>query len=76
MSLHPLGHVAKDWPEDFSHENGNYECRCCDCGGLFIGHKRRVVCKECATAKPAHVWTIDEIKQFKDWLAKTFGWKK
>jgi len=38
----------KDWPEDFSHENGNYQCRCVGCGELFTGHKRRVVCKECA----------------------------
>ena len=40
----------KDWPEDFSHENGNYSCRCTFCGGVFTGHKRRVVCKVCATA--------------------------
>jgi hypothetical protein len=46
-----LGEVCsdKDWPEDFNHENGRYQCRCVVCGGMFYGHKRRVVCKECAT---------------------------
>ena len=39
-----------NWPEDFSHENGNYQCRCCYCGQDFIGHKRRVVCKVCASS--------------------------
>lgn len=37
-----------DWPEDYSHENGNYECECCYCRVHFKGHKRRVVCKVCA----------------------------
>lgn len=37
----------RDWREDFTHENGNYECSCCLCGGSFTGHKRRVVCKLC-----------------------------
>ena len=38
----------RDWPEDFSHENGNYSCRCVHCGKPFIGHKRRVTCKQCS----------------------------
>lgn len=37
-----------DWPDDFSHENGNYNCHCVDCGKTFVGHKRRVQCKLCA----------------------------
>ena len=37
-----------DWPEDFGHENGRYQCRCMFCGLSFIGHKRRVACKKCA----------------------------
>lgn len=41
-----------DWPEDFSHENGNYQNRC-SCGIMFIGHKRRVTCKVCATPPPS-----------------------
>lgn len=36
-----------DWPEDFSHENGNYFCLCAVCKKQFTGHKRRVVCKLC-----------------------------
>ena len=37
-----------DWPEDFSHENGDYECKCLTCGSTFRGHKRRVICKTCS----------------------------
>lgn len=37
----------KDYPEDFEHENGKYTNRCCLCGEMFVGHKRRVVCKLC-----------------------------
>lgn len=40
---------ARDWPEDFLHENGNDQNFCSQCSHLFIGHKRRVVCKVCAT---------------------------
>lgn len=36
-----------DWPEDFSHENGNYQNRCTTCGASFMGHKRRPLCKRC-----------------------------
>ncbi|HSW83499.1 MAG TPA: hypothetical protein VLH12_08495 [Usitatibacter sp.] len=43
---------ARDWTEDFEHENGNYYCSCVICGQEFFGHKRRVVCKVCA-APPA-----------------------
>lgn len=42
------GSAAWDWPEDASHENGNYQNRCCHCERLFIGHKRRVACRVCA----------------------------
>ena len=37
----------RDWHEDFSHENGQYMCVCCNCEKSFIGHKRRVTCKLC-----------------------------
>lgn len=37
-----------DWPEDFIHENGNYQNKCCHCKTLFIGHKRRQSCKKCS----------------------------
>jgi hypothetical protein len=39
----------RHWPEDFSHENGQYENICCHCRHHFLGHKRRVVCKLCVT---------------------------
>lgn len=42
--------AARDWPEDFAHENGHYANRCTDCGNEFEGHKRRRTCKVCATA--------------------------
>jgi uncharacterized OB-fold protein len=38
-----------DWFEDFDHENGMYECKCCNCGVFFVGHKRRIVCFDCAS---------------------------
>jgi hypothetical protein len=37
-----------NWPEDFEHENGNYANQCKECKMLFVGHKRRLVCKLCA----------------------------
>lgn len=39
-----------DWREDWNHENGAYKCRCIGCGVLFIGHKRRIVCRKCTQA--------------------------
>ena len=39
----------RSYPEDSGHENGSYMTDCCHCGRTFIGHKRRVVCKSCAT---------------------------
>jgi hypothetical protein len=43
-----LHSANRNWIEDASHENGNYECRCCECGHIFTGHKRRVLCKFCS----------------------------
>lgn len=40
---------GRDWPEDFSHENGKYLRVCIFCEGPFTGHKRRVCCKKCAS---------------------------
>lgn len=37
----------KNWTEDYQHENGNYLCTCNQCDHEFIGHKRRVICREC-----------------------------
>jgi len=44
---------SRDWPEDFSHENGNYVCICSVCKNTFCGHKRRLICKECAKGESA-----------------------
>lgn len=41
---------AGNWKEDFPHENGNYSNRCTECGGIFLGHKRRVICRLCVTS--------------------------
>lgn len=38
----------RDWEEDFPKENGQYFCKCVECGEKFIGHKRRLVCRKCA----------------------------
>lgn len=40
--------TERDFPEEFSHENGTYQCICMVCRKEFIGHKRRVVCKLCS----------------------------
>ena len=45
--LFPTTDNPHNWQEDFSHENGNYFCRCVNCKKMFIGHKRRVICKLC-----------------------------
>ncbi len=44
---------SRGWPEDASHENGRYQNRCIFCKLIFIGHKRRVVCKLCDAARSA-----------------------
>lgn len=65
-----LDNKEGNWVEDFSHENGNYMNICCVCQKEFLGHKRRVVCKKCATQT-----TIpDEPKQAKkEWDERIMG---
>ena len=46
---HAPGGESRDWVQDFSHENGQYQCRCYACQRMFYGHKRRVECHDCAT---------------------------
>lgn len=38
----------RNWIKDFNYENGKYlnKCLACDCN--FIGHKRRLICYQCA----------------------------
>lgn len=40
---------AGDWTEDYVLENGQYFNNCIHCGQQFCGHKRRVVCRVCAS---------------------------
>lgn len=44
-----------DWPEDEPHKNGQYENNCFECNSIFIGHKRRFLCKVC-DAKISEEW--------------------
>lgn len=46
----------RDWPEDFTDENGNYHCLCSICGNRFIGYKRRIICKLCSRAPELAKW--------------------
>lgn len=41
--------TSRSWLEDQGHENGDYFNKCIVCGEQFIGHKRRLVCRSCAT---------------------------
>src|ERR1700741_4917221 len=36
-----------NWPEDYDHENGHYQCKCYKCERAFFGNKRRITCKQC-----------------------------
>jgi hypothetical protein len=70
----------RDWPEDFSHENGNYLCRCFMCGSDFRGHKRRIECHKCAESSKA-AWealTPEQQTEQKNRLAEELRelWKK
>jgi hypothetical protein len=61
-------HAERSWPEDASHENGNYSCQCVDCGRMFGGHKRRAVCKVCAASEAGKVEHPDTARL--DWLLR------
>ncbi len=37
----------RNWEEDYHHENGRYMNRCIECKEVFIGNKRRMICKIC-----------------------------
>lgn len=45
--MNTLEPSARDWKEDFQHENGNYICLCVKCKNTFFGHKRRMICRAC-----------------------------
>lgn len=52
--------TGRSYPEDFTHENGNYFCSCIVCSKQFCGHKRRMVCKRCSSQETT------TIKEFAD----------
>lgn len=51
-NTHPDWNNARNWTEDYLHDNGQYMNRCMTCRRIFCGHKRRVVCKTCAESAP------------------------
>ena len=57
----------RSWPEDYSHENGHYFNTCCNCQRQFMGHKRRVVCKVCASPSAPGMVSVDAAKVKPDW---------
>ena len=52
---------AKNWDEDKDQENGNYMNKCIYCKSFFMGHKRRVICKECSKGEPTKDIKLGEI---------------
>ena len=48
----PVPRRPCDWVEDYSHENGQYQNPCIRCNVMFYGHKRRVICRQCAEPHP------------------------
>ncbi len=68
----------QDWPEDHSHENGDYQNECVYCERQFLGHKRRVVCKLCSEAKRLSSATsgaqLDSNDLFSDELPKDYDY--
>lgn len=42
-----INFIPRDFPEDFNNENGKYLCTCRICHLSFVGHKKRIICKEC-----------------------------
>jgi Zn finger protein HypA/HybF involved in hydrogenase expression len=47
---------SKSYQEDFTHENGQYVCKCIECEEIFIGNKHRCICKECATTRSKNTY--------------------
>lgn len=69
--------AVRNWTEDASHENGNYECRCVECSQMFIGHKRRVLCKACSglltPSASAGPQAAAEIERLREWKASVLS---
>lgn len=75
-SSHVMVDSERDWPEDFSQENGNYSCTCHKCGEEFIGYKRRVICKLCSALVPADTVLVERkvLEPFLEAAAQITDW--
>lgn len=62
-----------NWTEDFAHENGQYQCLCCKCEKVFMGHKRRTVCKLCAPPLPDDVAKMASRLRYAESRASNYG---
>ena len=51
--------LERNWPEDYPHENGCYQNKCSMCGNLFLGMKRRPICKLCFATASADYTKMD-----------------
>lgn len=49
---------SRNWTEDYPHENGEYQNFCYSCNRFFVGHKRRIICRDCSTAAAAKATTL------------------
>jgi hypothetical protein len=56
-----VDNTDRNWKEDFHLENGNYMNKCMCCSEIFLGHKRRVVCRLCAIEKGYIPANIDDL---------------
>ena len=46
LALEMMGD-PKNWTQDAGHENGCYQNHCVECETMFLGHKRRMICRSC-----------------------------
>lgn len=51
MARFDIGSSERNWHDDAALDNGQYLGVCRVCGKKFIGHKRRVECRQCAKAE-------------------------
>ena len=67
MSYKELKVSSKSWKSDFHLENGNYINKCLRCNSQFIGHKSRVMCRDCSVIilKKIKIGDLQYIKIFR-----------
>ena len=58
----------RSYPEDASHENGNYYNCCVHCLRTFVGHKRRHICKVCALSSDGRASPPETPEQYQTCL--------